>query len=67
MACQQQWATDYLRAFKAANGQGAELVPADGGFRVVADDGGSTGFIYTESEINNRTQRLRERAAQVSA
>ena len=67
MASKQQWVTDYLSAFKAANGQGATLVPAEGGFRVVADDGGSTGFTYTEAEILHRTKRLRERAAQVAA
>lgn len=64
---QQQWATDYLSAYKAANGQGADLVPAEDGFKVVAEDGGSTGIVYTEAEIIHRTKRLRERAALVAA
>lgn len=60
---QSQWAADYRSAFKAANGQDAELVPAEGGFMVVAEDGGTTGFTYTKAEIVQRTGRLRERAA----
>lgn len=54
---------DYLSAFRSANGQGAELVLVEGGFQVVAEDGSSTGFAYTEAELVRRTAHLRERAA----
>ena len=64
---QQQFKTDYLRAYKAANGQEAKLVASNGGFVVVAQDGRSTGITYSETEIIQRAQRLRERAAQAAA
>ena len=40
---QQQFKTDYLSAYKAANGQEAKLMASNGGFVVVAQDGRSTG------------------------
>ena len=60
---QPQWAKDYLCAFQAANGKSARLESQDGGFVVVAEDGGSTGIVYKEAEILRLTQRLIERVA----
>ncbi len=63
------WRAAYCDAYRAANGRDARVEEsAAGWFRVRTEDGkGETGMQYRRKQIEQMTERLRARAAGLSA
>ena len=53
---------EYLKAYRAANGEDATLIPVGGGFQVNVNGKPTTGLIYSCEQLEVMTARLKFRA-----